>query len=89
MDNSDSDNEDNSYNKWEAFHTNTWGVENMGDLDWARLDVQLAKEGEKQDAEEEAGAARLLKDSTPHTGSQPIPHNAPHAHAITDTSEPH
>jgi hypothetical protein len=89
MDNSDSNDKDDSYNKWEAFRADTWGVEDAGDLDWAGLDIQLAKEGEKQDTREEAGAATLLEDSTPHTGSQPIPHNAPHAHAITNTLEPH
>jgi hypothetical protein len=89
MDDSDSDNEDDSYDEWEAFCADTWGVEDTGDLDWARLDIQLAKEGEKQNAKEEAGAATLLKDSAPHTGSQLIPHNMPHAHTITNTLEPH
>jgi hypothetical protein len=89
MDDSDSDDEDDSYDKWEAFRADTWGMEDAGDLDWAGLDIQLAKEGEKQDAEEEARAATLLEDSTPHTGSQLVPHNAPHAHAITNTPEPH
>jgi hypothetical protein len=49
MDNLDSD--DNNDNKWEAFCADTWGVEDIGNLDWAGLDDQLAKEGEELDAE--------------------------------------
>jgi hypothetical protein len=89
MDDLDSDDEDDSYDKWEAFCTDTWGAEDAGNLDWAGLDVQLAKEGEKQDTKEEAGAAMLLTDSTPRTRPQLVPHNAPHAHTITNISEPH
>jgi hypothetical protein len=47
MDDSDSDDDDD---KWEAFRTDTWGMEDAGNLDWAGQDDQLAKEGEKLDA---------------------------------------
>ena len=84
MDNSDSKDKD------KAFHAKTWGMEDEGNLDWARLEDQLVKEGEEQEAKEEAGAATLPKeDSAPCTGSQPIPHNAPYALAINNTPEPH
>jgi len=84
MDNSDSEDED------EAFHAETWGAEDEGNLDWAGREDQLVKEGEKQETEEEAGAATLPKeDSAPRTGSQPVPHNVPHALAINNTPEPH
>jgi len=83
MDNSDSDNED------EAFHAEIWGTEDKGDLDWAGLEDQLVKEGEEQEAEEEAGAAVLPEeDSAPHTGSQPVPHNVPHVLDISSDLEP-
>jgi len=83
MDNLDSDNKD------KAFYTKTWGAEDEGDLDWARLEDQLVKEGEEQEAEEEAGAAVLPKeDSAPCTGSQPVPHNVPHALVISSDLEP-
>jgi hypothetical protein len=42
--------EDDSYDEWEAFYANTWGTEDVGNLDWAGLDDQLAKKGEKLDA---------------------------------------
>jgi len=84
MDNSDSEDED------EAFHTETWGAEDKGNLDWAGLEDQLVKEGEEQETEEEAGAATLPEeDSAPCTGSQPVPHNVPHTLAINNTPEPH
>jgi len=84
MDDSDSEDKD------KAFHAETWGAEDEGNLDWAGLEDQLVKEGEEQETEEEAGAATLPEeDSTPCTGSQPIPHNAPHALAINNTPEPH
>jgi len=84
MDNSDSKDED------KAFCAETWGTEDEGNLDWAGLEDQLVKEGEEQEAEEEAGAAMLPeKDSTPCTGSQPVPHNTPHTLAINNTPEPH
>jgi len=84
MDDSDSDDED------KAFHAETWGAEDEGGLDWAGLEDQLVKEGEEQEAKEEAGAAVLPKeDSAPCTGSQPIPHNVPHALDISSDLEPH
>jgi len=84
MDDSDSEDKD------EAFHAETWGTEDEGDLDWAGLEDQLVKEGEEQETEEEAGAATLPEeDSAPRTGSQPVPHNAPHMLAINNTPEPH
>jgi len=84
MDDSDSKDKD------KAFRTETWGVEDEGDLDWAGLKDQLVKEGEEQEAKEEAGAATLPKeDSAPCTGSQPVPHNMPHTLAINNTPEPH
>jgi len=84
MDNLDSKDED------KAFHAKTWGAEDEGNLDWARLEDQLVKEGEEQEAKEKAGAATLPKeDSTPCTRSQPIPHNMPHTLAINNTPEPH
>ena len=83
MDDSDSDDKD------EAFCTKTWGAEDEGNLDWAGLEDQLVKEGEEQEAEEEAGAAALPEeDSVPRTGSQPIPHNAPHMLDISSDLEP-
>jgi len=83
MDDSDSDDED------EAFRTETWGAEDEGDLDWAGLEDQLVKEGEEQEAKEEAGAAALPEeDSAPHTRSHPVPHNAPHALNISSDLEP-
>jgi len=84
MDDSDSDNED------KAFCAEIWGAEDEGDLDWAGPDDQLVKEGEEQEAEEEAGAATLPEeDSAPCTGSQPTPHNAPHVRNINSDLEPH
>jgi len=84
MDDSDSDNED------KAFCAETWGAEDEGDLDWAGPDNQLVKEGEELEAVEEARAATLPKeDSTPCTGSQPAPHNAPHVCDISSNLEPH
>jgi len=84
MDDSDSDDED------KAFRAETWGMEDEGGLDWAGLEDQLVKEGEEQEAEEEAGAAALPKeDSTPRTRSQPVPHNVPHALNISSNLEPH
>jgi hypothetical protein len=41
----------NNNNEWEAFCTDIWGMEDVGNLDWARLDDQLAKEGEELNAE--------------------------------------
>jgi len=83
MDDSDSDDKD------EAFHTKTWGAEDEGDLDWAGPEDQLVKEGEEQEAEEEAAAATLPEeDSTPRTRSQFIPHIAPHAQDISSDLEP-
>jgi len=84
MDDSDSKDED------EAFCAETWGTEDKGDLDWAGLEDQLVKEGEEQEAKEEAGAAMLPKeDSAPCTRSQPIPYNVPHILTINNTLEPH
>ena len=34
--------------KDKAFHAKTWGAEDKGNLDWARPDNQLVKEGEEQ-----------------------------------------
>jgi len=84
MDDSDSDDED------KAFCAKTWGTEDKCNLDWAGPDDQLVKKGEELEAEEEAGAAMLPKeDSTPCTGSQPAPHNAPHVCDISSNLEPH
>ena len=35
----------NSYNKWEAFHTELWGMEDIGNPNWAGLDHQQVKKG--------------------------------------------
>jgi len=83
MDDLDSDDED------KAFCAETWGAEDEGSLDWARLEDQLVKKGEEQEAEEEAGAAALPKeDSAPRTRSQPVPHNMPHMLDISSDLEP-
>jgi len=84
MDNSDSNDKD------KAFRAKIWGAEDKGNLNWARPDDQLVKEGEELEAEEEARAAMLPKeDSAPCTGSQPTPHNMPHVRNINSDLEPH
>ena len=58
-------------------------------LDLARLDGWLVKEGEETDIEEEARAAMLLEeDSTPHSESQLVPCNALSTPAISNDLVP-
>ena len=71
--------EDDNDNEWEAFRTETWGKEDEGEPDWAGFGIQLVKEGEECDAEEEARAAALPeKEDTPCSESRPTPHNVLH-----------
>jgi len=65
-------------NKWEAFRTKTWGTEDEDNLDWARLEGLLVKEGEEMDVEEEA------KEGTPQSESQLTPCTMLHAPQIGD-----
>ena len=85
MGKSESDNEDE-----EAFHTETWAMEDDDTLDWAGFDDQPAKEGKGWEVEEEARAAvaPLEEKSTPRTKSQPIHRNAPHTLKTRQTLVP-
>jgi len=77
--------EDGNDNEWDAFRTETWGAEDEEDSDWAGFNIQLVKEGEERDVKEAAGAAALPKEEdTPCSKSQPAPHNALHAHTISN-----
>jgi len=78
------DAQDNEVDEWEAFHAETWGVEDEDNTNWAGLEGRPVKKGEecniKEDAEEE---------DTPHSESQLAPHNMLHMHAISDDQVPH
>ena len=78
--------EDDDVDEWEAFRAETWGAEDDEGSDRAGFGIQLVKEGEEMDVEEEAGAATLLEeDSAPRGESQPAPpapHNALHTLTI-------
>jgi len=73
------DKSDNNIDKWEAFHTETWGMEDEDDLDWAGLEGLLVKEGKETDVEEEPE-----EEDIPCSESRPIPHTALHAPQIGD-----
>jgi len=53
--------EDDDVDEWEAFRAETWGAEDDEGSDRAGFGIQLVKEGEETDVEEEAGAATLLE----------------------------
>ena len=84
--------DNNSYNKQEAFCTETWGVEdnNSNNFDLAKPDDWLVNEGEGQDIVEEADTAAILpeEEDTSCSEPQPILHTAPHVHAVSSTPVP-
>jgi len=72
------DAQDDEVDKWEAFHAETWGMEDEDDTDWARLEGQPVKKGEECDVKEDA-----KEEDTPHSESQLAPCNTPCAHTIS------
>jgi len=74
-------NNDSAEDTKEAFRAETLHAEDEEALDWAGLDGQPVKEGEEQNADEEAGAVTTpLVEDTPRIESKPAPHNMLHAH---------
>ena len=72
------DKSEDDVDKWEAFHAETWGMEDKDDLNCTRLDSWPVKEGEDMDVKEEA------EEGTPHSESQLAPHTMLYTPQIGD-----
>ena len=73
-------------NDEEAFHTETWGVEDDNTLDWVGFNDWLVEKGENQDVKNEAKAvSTMLVEDAPHIESQPVHYHVLHALAPSHT----